>query len=70
MNETLMNFLGPETNITTRKGIKFAEEVLDFMRERLKKYQEETGNIYNLEATPAEGTAYRLAKIDKEKYQT
>jgi ribonucleoside-triphosphate reductase len=55
-------------NIATKRGRKFALEVLDFMRERLVKYQEETGNIYNLEATPAESTAYRLALKDKEKY--
>jgi ribonucleoside-triphosphate reductase (formate) len=40
-------------------------EVLDFMREKLKEYQEDTGNLYNLEATPAEGTTYRFAKEDK-----
>ncbi len=68
MNEALMNFFGPEVNIATKKGIKFAQEVLDFMRDRLAKYQEETGNIYNLEATPAEGVSYRLARIDKERY--
>jgi ribonucleoside-triphosphate reductase len=68
MNEALMNFFGADVTIGTKKGIVFAEEVLDFMRDRLMKYQEETGNIYNLEATPAEGTAYRFAKIDKERY--
>ncbi|RLC40260.1 MAG: ribonucleoside triphosphate reductase [Candidatus Nealsonbacteria bacterium] len=66
MNECLLNFLGE--NIASEKGRKFALEVMDFMRERLVKYQEETGNIYNLEATPAESTAYRLALKDKEKY--
>lgn len=68
MNEALMNFLGTDVTISTKKGIVFAEEVLDFMRDRLTKYQEETGHIYNLEATPAEGTAYRFAKIDKDRY--
>lgn len=68
MNESLMNFFGTDINLGTKKGIAFAEEVLDFMREQLMKYQEETGNIYNLEATPAEGTAYRFAKIDKSRY--
>jgi ribonucleoside-triphosphate reductase len=68
MNESLVNFFGTDVNLGTKKGIAFAEEVLDFMRERLRKYQEETGNIYNLEATPAEGTAYRFAKIDKSRY--
>jgi ribonucleoside-triphosphate reductase (formate) len=66
MNECLLNFMGE--NITSKRGRKFALEVLDFMRERLVKYQEETGNIYNLEATPAESTAYRLALKDKERY--
>jgi ribonucleoside-triphosphate reductase len=66
MNEALLNFLG--VNIGDTKGIKFAEEVMDFMRDKLVKYQEETGNLYNLEATPAEGTSYRLALKDKKKY--
>jgi len=66
MNEMLLNFI--EKDITSPSGKKFAEEVLEFMRKKLVKYQEETGNLYNLEATPAEGTSYRLAKLDKEKY--
>jgi len=66
MNEALLNFLGE--NIASKRGRKFALEVLDFMREKLIRYQKETGNLYNLEATPAEGTSYRQAKIDKEKY--
>ena len=66
MNEALLNFMG--VTIAEKKGIKFALEVLDFMRERLVKYQQETGNLYNLEATPAEGTSYRLALKDKNKY--
>lgn len=66
MNEALLNFLGE--NITTEKGRKFAVEILDFMREKMIKFQEETGNLYNLEATPGEGTSYRQAKADKEKY--
>jgi len=66
MNETTMNFIGE--NIGSRKGRKFSLEILDFMRDKLVKYQEETKNIYNLEATPAESTSYRLAKKDKEKY--
>ncbi|NQU78759.1 ribonucleoside triphosphate reductase [Candidatus Woesearchaeota archaeon] len=68
MNEMLMNFFGADVTVGTKKGIAFAEEVLDFMRDRLMKYQEETDHIYNLEATPAEGTAYRFAKHDKERY--
>jgi ribonucleoside-triphosphate reductase len=66
MNEALLNFIGE--NIASEKGRKFALEVLDFMRDRLVKYQEETGNIYNLEQTPSESTAYRLALKDKERY--
>jgi ribonucleoside-triphosphate reductase len=66
MNEACLNFLGE--NIASKRGRRFALEVLDFMRERLVKYQEETGNIYNLEQTPAESTSFRLALKDKEKY--
>jgi len=66
MNEALLNFLG--INIGNKKGIKFTTEALDFMRDRLVEYQKETGNLYNLEATPAEGTSYRLALQDKKKY--
>ncbi len=69
MNECCMNFLGKDKNITTTEGRAFAIEVLDFMREVLKKFQEETGNIYNLEATPAEGTSYRFAKHDKKRHE-
>jgi len=66
MNECLLNFM--EESIVSKRGKKFALEVLDFMRNRLLDYQKETGNLYNLEATPAESTAYRLALKDKEKY--
>jgi len=66
MNEALLNFIGE--NIASKKGRVFALEVMDFMRQRLVKYQEETGSIYNLEATPAESTAYRLALKDRERY--
>lgn len=66
MNEALKNYM--DTDITTKEGIAFAKEILEFMRTKLADYQEETGHIYNLEATPAEGTSYRFAKIDKEKY--
>ncbi len=67
MNECIMNFL-PGENITTKKGQDFAVKVLDFMRGKLEEYQEETGNIYNLEATPGEGTTYRFARSDKKRY--
>jgi len=66
MNEAILNFIGD--NIASKRGRRFAIEVLDFMREKLVKYQEETGNLYNLEATPGEGTSYRQARTDKEKY--
>ena len=66
MHECCLNFMGK--SIASEEGKNFAGEVLDFMRNRLVKYQEDTGNLYNLEATLAEGTSYRLAKIDKENY--
>ena len=62
-NEAAFNLLG--IDIGTEKGKAFAEKTLDFMRDRLVEYQKETGNNYNLEATPAEGTTYRLAQLDK-----
>ncbi len=66
MNEACLNFLG--CSIGEKEGHRFAIKVLDFMREKLADFQQETGNIYNLEATPAEGTSYRLARIDKSRY--
>jgi ribonucleoside-triphosphate reductase len=66
MNEACLNLLGRD--ITTPEGQAFAKKVLDFMRDALVVFQKETGNNYNLESTPAEGTSYRLARIDKEKY--
>jgi len=66
MNECSINFIG--NNITEEKGHSFAIKVMDFMRDKMEKFQEETGHIYNLEATPAEGTSYRLARIDKIQY--
>lgn len=66
MNECCLNFLG--VNIADPKGKKFAEKVLDYMRNRLQNYQEETGELFNLEATPAESTSYRLAKHDKAQF--
>ncbi len=62
-NGAALNLLG--VDIGTEKGKAFAEKTLDFMRDRLVEYQKETGNNYNLEATPAEGTTYRLAQLDK-----
>jgi len=66
MNEACLNLMGKD--IGTPEGLEFSIKVMKFMREKLVKYQEETGNNYNLEATPAEGTSYRLAKADKTKY--
>ncbi|MGD9153154.1 MAG: ribonucleoside triphosphate reductase [Gammaproteobacteria bacterium] len=66
LNEACMNLLG--NGVGTDVGHQFALEVMDFMRSTLIEYQQETGNNYNLEATPAEATSYRLAKLDQEKY--
>jgi ribonucleoside-triphosphate reductase (formate) len=66
MNEACMNLLGE--GIATGKGKSFSLKVLDFMREKLIEFQHVTGNNYNLEATPAEGATYRLAKLDKSMY--
>jgi ribonucleoside-triphosphate reductase len=67
MNEACLNFLGK--TITSDEGKAFALEVLDFMRVRIIEFQKETGNHYNLEATPAEGTSFRLARKDKSKFR-
>ena len=69
MNEMIRNFTNNCDDITTPSGIAFASEILDFMREKIKSYQEQTGNLYNLEATPAEGTTYRFAKEDAKRYE-
>lgn len=63
MNEACENLLN--CNIADKKGHDFAVEVMDYMRNLIIEFQKETGNNYNLEATPAEGTSYRLAKLDK-----
>lgn len=67
LNESLINFMGKD--ISTDIGHKFAEEVLEFMRERIKDYQIETNDLFNLEATPGEGTSYRLARLDKNRFK-
>jgi anaerobic ribonucleoside-triphosphate reductase len=67
-NECCMNFLGKQKGISTPEGKAFAIEILDFMRKKLVEFQNETGHIFNLEATPAEGTSFRLAKHDKKLY--
>lgn len=66
MNEACLNHMGK--GIGTKEGREFALEVLDFMRDQLKKYQKQTGEMFNLEATPGEGTCYRFAKVDKKEY--
>jgi ribonucleoside-triphosphate reductase len=68
MNEACQNLLGYDTDLTTEEGQQFALRALHYMREVIKEIQDETGHYYNLEATPAEGTSYRLAKQDKERY--
>lgn len=66
MNEACLNLLND--NIGSEKGREFTLRTMDFMRKKMIEFQQETGNNYNLEATPAEGTSYRLARLDKEKY--
>lgn len=68
MNEMIRNFTDDKNHIADEFGMKFADEIIKFMREKMVEYQEETGNLYNLEATPAEGTTYRFAKEDKKRY--
>jgi ribonucleoside-triphosphate reductase len=67
VNEAVLNLLGQ--NIASKDGQAFAVKTLAFMRKKITDFQQETGNIYNLEATPAEGTSYRLARIDKKRYR-
>ncbi|MBQ8168152.1 ribonucleoside triphosphate reductase [bacterium] len=66
MNEACLNFL--QDDIGSFRGKQFAIEVMDFMRNKISQFQKETGNLYNLEATPGEGTSYRLARLDDKKY--
>lgn len=68
MNEACLNLLGEEKDIASPEGKEFALKVLDYMRETIMGYQEETGNLYNLEATPAEGVTYRFARHDKAEF--
>lgn len=68
MNEMVRNFTNDKVDITSSFGHEFCMDVLDYIRNRMKEFQEETGNLYNLEATPAEGTTYRFAKEDKKRY--
>ncbi len=66
MNDALLNLFGYD--LTREEGVEFSVGVLDFIREKLADFQQETENIFNLEATPAEGASYRLAMIDKRMY--
>lgn len=68
MNEMVRNFTGDTSDLTEEDGIAMALDILDHMRAKLVVYQENTGNLYNLEATPAEGTTYRFAKEDKKRF--
>jgi ribonucleoside-triphosphate reductase len=69
INEMIQNFTDGQDNITSESGIDFAAEILDYIRKRMQEFQEQTGNLYNLEATPAEGTTYRFAKEDKKRFE-
>jgi ribonucleoside-triphosphate reductase len=69
MNEACANLLGEKEGTFSEKGRKLALAAMDHMREKMTEYQKQTGNNYNLEATPAESTSYRLAKKDKELYK-
>ena len=68
MNEAILNFYQDGSDLTTAKGQKFAIETMEYLRKLITDIQEETGHYYNLEATPAEGASYRLAKLDRKKY--
>ncbi|SFZ99033.1 Ribonucleotide reductase of class III (anaerobic), large subunit [hydrothermal vent metagenome] len=68
MNEMIRNYTNDKYDITDSFGEEFTTEILDFMRDLLKEFQERSGNLYNLEATPAEGTTYRFAKEDMKRY--
>ncbi len=68
MHEMIQNFSDGQDHIVSDKGTAFAAAILEHIRMRMKEFQERTGNLYNLEATPAEGTTYRFAKEDKKRY--
>jgi ribonucleoside-triphosphate reductase (formate) len=68
MNEMVLNFSFGQKDITSDTGQGMVAQILEHIRNRMKKFQEETGNLYNLEATPAEGTTYRFAKEDKKRF--
>lgn len=66
MNECCLNFLGKD--IGSKEGLEFSLEIMHFLRDLMREFQEETGHSYNLEATPAEGTSYRLARLDAQRF--
>jgi ribonucleoside-triphosphate reductase len=68
MHESAVNFL--KRGLDTEEGLEFAKKVLNFMRDVCQEFQQKTGNLYNLEATPAESTSYRFARLDKKWYPT
>jgi len=68
MNEMVRNFSGDTEDLSTAWGVGFSLAILESMRTTIRGYQERSGNLYNLEATPAEGTTYRFAKEDKKRY--
>ncbi|MRR13374.1 ribonucleoside triphosphate reductase, partial [bacterium] len=68
INEMIRNFTGDAEDITTSVGEEFALRFLDHVRERITSFQEQTGHLYNLEATPAEGTTYRFAREDDRRF--
>lgn len=68
MNEMIRNFTNDEYDIADSRGQQMAKELLDFINAQLLRYQDETGNLYNLEATPAEGTTYRFAREDAKRF--
>ena len=68
INEMILNFTNNAEDLTGNNGIDFATKILDHIRKRMQEFQEQTGNLYNLEATPAEGTTYRFAKEDKKRF--
>ncbi len=68
-NEMIRNFSGDKESIATPNGRALAKKLIEHLRAKIKEFQEKTGNLYNLEATPAEGTTYRFAKEDKKRYK-
>ncbi|MEX2964100.1 ribonucleoside triphosphate reductase [Microbulbifer sp. TYP-18] len=68
INEMLRNFSGDRDSIVTPSGQRMAERLLDHIRARMTDFQQQTGHLYNLEATPAEGTTYRFAREDRKRY--